>query len=828
MKIFVASWFFPPATSSEGIVTYKLLRNSKYEYDVFSSTSKQWGYKASMNMQDDPNIHSFTIQTDSIDEWVNWCIEQFKKRHAAEKYACIMTRSTPPESILVGKAVKELYPDVKWVASLADPIANNPYELKAYVDDSPVLGDRQKSYLKTALRSENKELVEEWLKYPSDSIKLLCTLKQWENVTLEKADVIISPTARQLKYINEWEENSWNHKFFAVPHSFDDTFYSKKHKADNDKVVLSFLGYSDKLRSLKPIVEAVNRMKQENDPALEKLVFRLIGNNPREIQDTVLNDYLEDYVIFSKGVDYYQSLELMEESDWLIHVDADFPELIPGGSIFFAGKLADYMGAKKPILGITGRGTPAYNIIQAYGGECVLANEQEALINLLGRIARGYVPKLDFCYRDRYDAKNVAAMFDRKMDELCGVSPVIDRIHWPVCEASKDEKLLTVCVPSYNAQRFLDRCLYTLINHSMAPFMEVLIINDGSVDRTAEIGHIYEERYPGIIRLISKENGGHGSTINRAIEEAKGLYFRNVDSDDWVDSQQLETLLLQIQSGQISSDVISSNYHEVDLNTSKLTPITQECEVEYGRVYRFEELPLDKIYITMHSMTVRTKILKNMHARLQEHTFYVDVEYILFPVPYFNSIVFTNGFIYKYSRGRGEQSVAIPNMVNRYDQHCRVLKRVIVYAEKTSMNPSQKNYYDEIVKRVLCTHYLLSLFYDDDKQRGCERAKEFDHFLYKNRPDLAEWIGKKMLIVSVARRCHYDPVKIKHSATMFIKRNGEQALIRMFGLGRQLANTDLARKLVYNQFSISIAQSEFFSDGIGKKAKDKVNSIFGM
>ena len=145
MNIFVASWFFPPATSSEGIVTYKLLRNSRHHYDVFSSTSKQWGYKAAMRMRGEKNIDICTVETDDISEWVDFCVAQFEKRYAQQKYDCVMTRSTPPESILVGLRIKEKYPQVRWIASLADPVANNPYELKAYVDNSVTLSAGEKA-----------------------------------------------------------------------------------------------------------------------------------------------------------------------------------------------------------------------------------------------------------------------------------------------------------------------------------------------------------------------------------------------------------------------------------------------------------------------------------------------------------------------------------------------------------------------------------------------------------------------------------------------------------------------------------------------------------
>ena len=78
MNIFVASWFFPPTTSSEGIVTYKLLRNSQNNYDVFSSTSRQWSYESSMDITRDDRIKVYSIETNEIEKWQEWTIEQFE------------------------------------------------------------------------------------------------------------------------------------------------------------------------------------------------------------------------------------------------------------------------------------------------------------------------------------------------------------------------------------------------------------------------------------------------------------------------------------------------------------------------------------------------------------------------------------------------------------------------------------------------------------------------------------------------------------------------------------------------------------------------------
>ena len=98
------------------------------------------------------------------------------------------------------------------------------------------------------------------------------------------------------------------------------------------------------------------------------------------------------------------------------------------------------------------------------------------------------------------------------------------------------EKVLTITIPSYNVEKYLNQTLDSFIQEEILADIEVLIVDDGSKDRTPLIGKEYEEKYPGTFRVISKENGGHGSTINRGILEARGRYFKVVDGDDWVNT----------------------------------------------------------------------------------------------------------------------------------------------------------------------------------------------------------------------------------------------------------------------------------------------------
>ena len=754
MKIFVASWFFPPSTSSEGLVTYKLLRNSAHEYDVFSSTSQNWGYKAETALKNERNITSYTIATDSIDEWVEACIEKFEELYPERQYDCIMTRSMPPEAILVGKAVHEKHPEVKWIASFADPIANNPYEIKAYIDDNGALTPEEKIKLKNALRSNDEDDLTEWEALDDAGIRLMCKLRRWENYARKNAALIISPTARQLKHMLGCD--SWMPKFMAVPHSFDPSFYPEAEAEKHDKVTFLFTGYSDTVRSLVPFVQAVRMLKENGSPAIDRMHFEIVGNTPRSLRHMVLNYYMEDLFTFRSGVDYYDTLRLMKQADWLLHVDAYFIDLKPGGSIFFAGKLADYMGAGKPILALTGEDSPADKIVQGYGGLSCLPWELDKLSAAIERIVLGggQVP-INEAYRSAYSSVEVAKQFDRRIEDLCSSEPPRHRTVWPELAPSQDEKVLSVCVPSFNAEVFLDRCIFTLIDHDMAPWMEVLVVNDGSKDRTPAIAAEYAQRYPGIVRLIDKPNGGHGSTINRAIEEAKGAYFKNVDSDDWVDSENLAKLIRRLRD-EIRVDAISSDYDQVDLRTGSEIPMLAGSSLQYDRIYHFDEIDPEECYFTIHSLTIRTQILKEMKMRLQEHTFYVDCEYILFPVPFIKTFMFLKDHIYKYSVGNPEQSIDADNMVRRYDHHDRVVRRCIEYGSTAQMTPAQHAYYDIILKRLLDTQYNLALLFDKDTKRGCARARELDDYLTANRPEFFACVAETNDLVDKVRSAHYD------------------------------------------------------------------------
>lgn len=406
MKIFVASWFYVPVTTSEALVTFKLLANSEHEYVVCSAKSNKWSYKKESEMTS-PNIRQYTIDTDDFDEFVEKAVETYKELSKTEKFDAIMTRSLPPESQYVGFKIRKLDPSVKWIASLADPIGNNPYETRFYF-----LENRHKLVRRLYLHAPHFFLdkVAPLIKKPA--FQKLSQLNKLEKRVLREADIIITPTEAQASYImhNPALEAQ---KSLIVPHSYDERFYPAAVTKKNDKYTFTFIGQSDNYRSVEPIVRAVLMLKDTNPDFLEKIHVRLVGNIPATIKNMTYVFFLQNVISIEPPCDYFQSLQIMQESDCLIHIDAPF-DTLPNGSIFFAAKIADYLGAKRRILGLTNKLSPAGKIITACGGLCCAPSAYDVAKNIVA-IVRGagdFNPE----EAEKYASKNVAKDYDENLN----------------------------------------------------------------------------------------------------------------------------------------------------------------------------------------------------------------------------------------------------------------------------------------------------------------------------------------------------------------------------------------------------------------------------
>lgn len=760
MRVFVASWFFPPSTSSEGIVTYKLLRNSHCQYDVVSASTNKWGYKSHLEPDAD-NINIIPVETDELSVWRDACLRIFEQRYTESPYDAVMTRSMPNESLEIGLAIKEKHPSLLWICSLADPVANNPYWRNA-IRTSVAFTEKEKKEVLEELALPSDKWSVDWLHHPNNVIRDQFYWKDVQDQALKKANLLISPVLEQLEYIDS--DSIARNKCLVIPHTYDEGLYSQTScdtEWESDKIHLTFTGYSDSMRSLHPILNAIYWIKKRYPDILQKIRIHFFGNYPREIIDRALAWQIEDVFDFSGNVSYLETLTIMQKSDWLLHIDAWFEELGgTGGSIFFAGKLADYMGAGKPILALTGVHSPANTIVDQYGGISILPWETVKLANALISIAQGESDiSINESFRSLFRADIAAERFDTMLENLAKrTPPSISEMVFGRVGATK--KLLTVCVPSYNSQKTLRRTLDSLLAVESHDALEIIVVDDGSSDKTAAIGREYVERYPESVLLVSKPNGGHGSGINQGLKHASGEYFRIVDSDDWVDPVALDGELQYIRDKKTSPDIIYTPYHVIDQTSGESSPWPLSSDIEFDRVYSFDEL-VQKIgvsgfYFTMHGSSLRTQLLRDMGFHSREKSFYTDSEFILKPIPNVNTVIFLSKFVYKYLCGQTGQSVAPASFVRNYTQHEAIVQDLIQYEQRTSMNDSQREYMRYYLQEHLVTNYKILLEYNPVPADALNRTKLFDKWLKENAPSYFAWTNTHIPLAKLARRINYQ------------------------------------------------------------------------
>ncbi len=412
-KILVISWFYPPINSSEGLVTYKLLRNSKLQYDVcMQESNASWSYGKNEKLPEASNVTRIPVAADDLEIWKEAAVEYFRKNK--EKYDIVMTRSMPPESHMIGLKIKEIKPEIIWIASFGDPIANNPFVLKDMNTLSPYshkfrrMGIRElispKRILKNAL----------WKKRTNDSLEPFRREQKLEEDILKQCDYVILNNKYQEAYMLGSYDESIKSKALVLPHSFDSTLYPEmtgKSKV-NKKIRMVYIGHLNDIRTPHLLFEAVNQLKEMKPDLADRLEIQLYGNMSDKEKVYLLDNELLDVVQIKKPVDYRTSLAIMKESDWLIHIDANLSGVLDE-NIFFAAKLADYIGAGKPIFGITMFDGAGADVIRDVNGLTVSYTADEIRNYLYLIVYKNYTIQMESGKnKEQYNAVNVAARFD--------------------------------------------------------------------------------------------------------------------------------------------------------------------------------------------------------------------------------------------------------------------------------------------------------------------------------------------------------------------------------------------------------------------------------
>ena len=264
-------------------------------------------------------------------------------------------------------------------------------------------------------------------------------------------------------------------------------------------------------------------------------------------------------------------------------------------------------------------------------------------------------------------------------------------------------KLLSIAIPCYNSEGYMRNCIESLLPGGDE--VEILIVDDGSTkDNTAQIADEYEARYPGICKAIHQENGGHGEGVNQGIRNATGLYYKVVDSDDWLDEAALRTVLAKLNTltaRGTAPDLMICNYvyEHVEDNTSHTVRYTnvfpQNRLFSWTHVGHFRP---DQ-NLLMHSVMYRTQVLRDCGMVLPKHTFYVDNIFVYQPLPFVKSMYYMDLDLYRYFIGRADQSVNESVMVKRVDQQLRVTRHMIDCQDLDALKGQKK-------LRSYMLHYL--------------------------------------------------------------------------------------------------------------------------
>ena len=300
-------------------------------------------------------------------------------------------------------------------------------------------------------------------------------------------------------------------------------------------------------------------------------------------------------------------------------------------------------------------------------------------------------------------------------------------------------KLLTVAIPCYNSESYMEHCINTLLTGGEE--VEIIIVDDGSAkDRTGEIADRYAREYPTICRAIHQENGGHGEAVNTGLKNATGIFFKVVDSDDWVNKQayvQVLNTLRRFVYGKDTLDMLITNFVYEKQGAKHKKVMNYNTALPKNEVFTWDDVKvfIAGQYILMHSVIYRTELLRDCGLELPMHTFYVDNIFVYEPLPHVRKMYYLDVNFYRYFIGRSDQSVNEQVMIGRIDQQIRVTKLMMGYYDVTKLqNKKLRRYMTRYLEIMMVVSSILAIRSGTDENMA--KKKELWEYVKKTNPRL--------------------------------------------------------------------------------------------
>lgn len=290
------------------------------------------------------------------------------------------------------------------------------------------------------------------------------------------------------------------------------------------------------------------------------------------------------------------------------------------------------------------------------------------------------------------------------------------------------DKILTLIIPTYNMEKYLDKCLTSLIINKKELLMqlEVLVVIDGAKDRSSEIAHSYEKKFSNTFRVIDKENGNYGSCINRGLKEATGKYIKILDADDYFDTVNFTNFIDFLNEN--DADLIISDFqivNEKDEVTNKISFALNPLHIlHFSDIYNHTCVK----NLQMHATTYKKEIFTSLNYKQTEGISYTDQEWMFLPMSNIQTVIYYNNYLYNYLIGREGQTMN-PQIISKQISHTivGVNNMLDVYNKIHNMSFEIQKYLD--YRLCLRISYVYNHFLLEESNINSNILKEFDEYI---------------------------------------------------------------------------------------------------
>lgn len=304
---------------------------------------------------------------------------------------------------------------------------------------------------------------------------------------------------------------------------------------------------------------------------------------------------------------------------------------------------------------------------------------------------------------------------------------------------------VSVIVPVYNTKKYLKRCLDSLVNQTLQE-LEIILVNDGSTDGSIEILREYEERFPGRVRVLEKENGGQATARNLGIKESHGQYVGFVDSDDYVELEMFETMVRVAQAN--ACDMVECHYHHIEERDGK------ELATR-GNIRQY----IDRKDMFINPMTapwnklIRREILMQNGLQFPEGLIYEDTAFCIKLIPHIKKHLYVDKkFVYYILRSTSTMNA---NKSRRVADIFAVLDDILKYFKENHFYESYKKELEYFCVKILLCSSLSRIGRVHDKmleEELLDKTFKYINDNFSNYKDNSYFQGKIGMYIKLVNR----------------------------------------------------------------------------